>query len=162
MMGMKTNFLIPVCFFAGIVGGWLGAHLDVSVISKSQAENVRIVSAQAFNLIDSKGKLRGQIAMSPDGGPGIFLMDDKGRARLALGVYSDGTGHIVLNDRQGQATHVIRSYGPQESPLLIFNQKGQDQMIMGLNPAPGPVTPFLVHYDSSRQKKLEFGKYDGP
>jgi hypothetical protein len=111
--------------------------------------------------VDTKGRLRAQLALAKEGSPGLWLMDEKGTARLNAGIYPDGTSYLGLQDKDGQMIELMRSWGPKESPLLIFKQSGQNRMITALNPAPDSV-PFLITYDSKHARNLHFGKYDGP
>ena len=120
-----------------------------------------VIVGSAFNLVDSNGRLRAQLAFSKEGPPAFWLMDEQGRARVVHGLYPDGTGFMGLQDAKGQMIELLRSFGADEAPLLIFKHSGQDMMITGLNP--GDVsTPFLLSYQKDRSKKIHFGTYAGP
>lgn len=146
--------------FWGFLGALMFHFVQINFFPSANAVESKVISASSFNLVDSQGKLRGQFGFSKEGPPGFWLMDEKGTSRLAMGLYTDGTAHFGLQDRQGQMIQLMRSFGSQEAPLLIFKHNGADAMIMGLNP--GDVSPFVMHYDTQRKRKLEFGKYDGP
>ncbi len=146
--------------FLGFLGAMVFHFIQIRFFPTANAVESKIISASAFNFVDSHGNLRGQFGFAKEGPPGFWLMDEKGTSRLAMGLYTDGTAHLGLQDRQGQMIQLMRSFGSQEAPLLIFKNHGADAMIMGLNP--GDITPFVMHYDSQRKRKLEFGKYDGP
>lgn len=144
----------------GFVGAFLFHTLQVQFFPVAEASGEKIISAQRFDLVDKNGKLRGQWGFAQEGPPGFWLLDEKGVARTVIGLYPDGTGHIGLQDKQGQMIELARSYGPDEVPFLIFKHKGADAMITGLNS--GDQAPFLMYYDKSRKRKLEFGTYNGP
>lgn len=157
---MKTqNAIVSLGF--GFLGAFLFSLVSNHLIPRAFAKRDQVLTASAFNLVDDGGRLRGQIGFSKEGPPGLWLMDEKGTPRVVVGLYPDGSGHIGLQDQSGLMVQLMRSYGPKHSPLLIFKQGGQDMMITGLNPVGNPV-PFLMHYDEKRQRKLQFGKYDGP
>ena len=128
--------------------------------SEAQAAVGNVVTATSFNLVDTTGKLRAQLAFAKEGPPGFWIMDDKGTARIAMGLYPDGTPHFGLQDKSGLMTQLMRSIGSSESPLLIFKNKGQDKMILGLNRA--ATEPFMMTYEKDHKRRLHFGTYDGP
>lgn len=156
----KIAFVI-ICLSAGFVGGLLSNLVQVRFPTSQASSSPSTYSASSFNLVDSRGKIRAQLALSKEGPPALFLLDEQGRARGSFGLYHDGSAHLVLNDKNNQATHVMRSYGSDDSPLMIFKAKGRDEMIMGLNPS-ARAEPFMLYYDPARQRKFQFGKYDGP
>jgi len=119
-----------------------------------------VVSAGRIRLLDASGRTRAELAMSPDGGPGMFFYDTKGRNRLVLGLYSPAESEypfVVLNDTQQQAAGIFRLYGGRETPVVVLKNKGQDRSIYGLNP--GSTEPFLVNYSGDGKKTSAFGSY---
>ena len=161
-MTMSRTRLIATCLLTGFIGGAFSHWLVPRLFSEARATDPRILTAQGFNLVDGTGRLRAQLSFSKEGPPGLFLLDEQGRARAVLAVYPDGTGHLVFNDRSGAANQILRSFGPAEAPLHIFKHGGQDEMILGLNPAGGKPEPFLMRYEAGRKRKTEFGVYQGP
>lgn len=144
-----------------ILLGFLGAFIfhvanNQLAIGSSQS---KIITAEGFNLVDSNGKLRGQLAIAKEGPPGLWLMDDKGVARAIIGLYQDGSAYYGLQDKNGAMIQLARSVGEDETPLLIFKRKGADSMIMGLNPA--DKMPFLMKYEADHKRTHIFGKSDG-
>lgn len=146
--------------FLGFLGAFLFHLAQTHLLPEAFASSAKKITASGFDLVDSQGRLRAQLAFSKDGPPGFWLMDEKGTARLAMGLYPDGTAHYGLQDKNGRMIQLARSFGAQEAPLLIFKTEGSDSMIMGLNP--GDQTPFLMRYEKDRKRSLEFGKYEGP
>jgi hypothetical protein len=144
----------------GFLGAALFHFVQISVFPQATAAGAGPISATGFNLVDSQGKLRAQLAFAKEGPPGFWIMDRKGTARIAMGLYPDDTAHFGLQDKNGQMIELMRSFGASESPLLIFKQNGQDEMIVGLNASQRQ--PFLMHYEKDRKRKLQFGTYDGP
>jgi len=149
---------------AGFVGGLIGAYaLGHSWSPPSYADAATqqdVVSAGRIRLIDASGRVRAELAMSPDGGPGIFFYDTKGRNRLVLGLYSPAESEypfVVLNDTQQQAAGIIRLFGGRETPVVVLKNKGQDRSIYGLNPS--STEPFLVNYSSDGKKTSTFGNF---
>ena len=89
--------------FLGFLGAMVFHFIQIRFFPTANAVESKIISASAFNLVDSQGKLRGQFGFAKEGPPGFWLMDEKGTSRLAMGLYTDGTAHLGLQDRQGQS-----------------------------------------------------------
>ena len=164
---MRNPYLVGV--FTGFVGGLMGAyvlgHLEristwAPLAAAVAATQQNVVSAGRIQLLDSAGRTRAELAMSADGGPGIFFYDTKGRNRLVLGLYSPAESEypfVVLNDTQQQAAGIFRLYGGREAPVVVLKNKGQDRSIYGLNP--NSTEPFLVNYSSDGKKTSAFGNF---
>jgi hypothetical protein len=164
---MRNSYLVGM--LSGFVGGFLGAYVlghpdhvntwsPLAVAAAATQQNV--ISAGRIRLVDAAGRVRAELAMSPDDGPGIFFYDTKGRNRLVLGLYSPAEQEypfVVLNDTQQQAAGIFRLYGGRETPVVVLKNKGQDRSIYGLNP--NSIEPFLVNYSSDGKKTSAFGNF---
>jgi hypothetical protein len=148
-------------FLGGIIGAYaLGALGLRSVLPQAAPETQDLVSASRIRLLDATGRARAELAMSPDGGPGLFFYDSHGRNRLVLGLYSPAESEypfVVLNDTHQAAAGIFRLYGTQETPVVVLKSKGADRSIFGLNPV--SMDPFLVNYSADRKKTDIFGNY---
>jgi hypothetical protein len=157
-------------YFAGLLSGFLGGLLGAFVMTHSgravasplaqlsAAQDV--VSANTVRLVDAAGRRRAELAMSPDGGPGLFFFDTHGRNRLVLGLYAPPESEypfVVLNDSRQLAAGIFRLFGSQETPVVVLKNKGQDRSIFGLNP--GSTDPFLVNYSGDRKQTAVFGGF---
>lgn len=149
-------------FIGGVFGAHVLGHLELrSVIPQAAAATAQdVVSASRIRLLDATGRVRAELAMSPDGGPGLFFYDSQTRNRLVLGLYSPAESEypfVVLNDTHQAAAGIFRLFGPQETPVLVLKNKGADRSIFGLNP--GSTEPFLVNYSAERKKTAVFGSF---
>jgi hypothetical protein len=148
-------------FLGGIIGAYaLGALGLRSVLPQAAPATQDLVSASRIRLLDATGRARAELAMSPDGGPGLFFYDSHGRNRLVLGLYSPAESEypfVVLNDTHQAAAGIFRLYGTQETPVVVLKNKGADRSIFGLNPV--STDPFLVNYSADRKKTDIFGNY---
>ena len=157
-------------YFAGVlsgfVGGLLGAYVLVNgeratLLPKAEPTAVQqVISASRIRLLDATGRARAELAMSPDGGPGLFFFDTRGRNRLVLGLYSPAESEypfVVLNDSRQLAAGIFRLFGAQETPVVVLKNNGADRSIFGLNP--GSTEPFLVNYSADRKKTAVFGTF---
>jgi hypothetical protein len=164
---MRNPYLVGM--FSGFVGGLMGAYVlghservntwaPLAVAAAATQQD--IVSARRIQLVDASGRPRAELAISPDGGPGIFFYDSKGRNRLVLGLYSPAESEypfVVLNDTQQQAAGIFRLFGGRETPVVVLKNKGRDRSIYGLNP--NSTEPFLVNYSSDGKKTSTFGDF---
>jgi hypothetical protein len=158
---MKASHIALLCLVSGAVGGLISQTTSARFAQPAQASQSKDLQANSFTLVDISGRTRAKLAFSADGDPSLWLMDKQNRPRVNLGLYSDGTGFLVFNNQQGQAVQILRSFGEGEAPLHIFKSSGQDIMITGLNPK-ADKTPFLFYYDDKRERKVQFGRYEGP
>src|SRR3984957_8772076 len=143
----------------GITGAFVFGQLG-SEVPRAAAAAQDVISASRIRLLDTTGRARAELAMSPDGAPGLFFYDTKGRNRLVLGLYSPAESeypYVVLNDTHGAAAGIFRLFGAQETPVVVLKNKGADRSIFGLNP--NSTDPFLVNYSVDRKKTEVFGSY---
>ena len=155
--------------FSGLIGGLLGAAVlahsermgtGVPLAAAATATQQEVVSARRILLMDATGRVRAELAMSPNGGPGIFFYDTKGRNRLELGLYPPAESEypfVVLNDTQQRAAGILRLYGRRETPVVVLKNQGRDRSIYGLNP--NSTEPFLVNYSNDSKKSSAFGDF---
>jgi hypothetical protein len=146
-------------FIGGIIGAYALGHLG-SVPLQAAAAAQDVVSASRIRLLDATGRTRAELAMAPDGAPGLFFYDTHGRNRLVLGIYSPAENEypfVVLNDTHQLAAGIFRLFGPQDTPVVVLKNKGADRSIFGLNP--NSTDPFLVNYSADRGKTALFGSY---
>src|ERR1700680_4690538 len=149
-------------FIGGVFGAYVLGHFELrSVIPQAAAATAQdVVSASRIRLLDATGRVRAELAMSPDGGPGLLFYDSQTRNRLVLGLYSPAESEypfVVLNDTHQAAAGIFRLFGPQETPVVVLKNKGADRSIFGLNP--NSTDPFLVNYSADRKKTEVFGNY---
>lgn len=151
---------------SGFVGGMLGAYVLVNgqraaVSPGAEPASVQqVISASRIRLLDATGKARAELAMSPDGGPGLFFFDTRGRNRLVLGLYSPAESEypfVVLNDSRQSAAGIFRLFGARETPVVVLKSMGADRSVFGLNP--GSTEPFLVNYSADGKKTAVFGTF---
>ena len=152
-------------FAGGLMGAGLLPYLSDSkshgmVATAAAAQPQEVLSARRIQLVDNTGRTRAELAMSPDGGPGVFFYDTAGRNRLVLGLYASSESEqpfVVLNDTHQHAAGIFRLFGSRETPVVVLKNKGQDRSVYGLNP--NSLEPFLVNYSSDGRKTSAFGEF---
>ena len=161
---MKNNLFAGVCagFAGGLMGAWLLGHggAVVPLAGAAASAQPEVVTASRIKLVDARGKVRAELAMSGDGGPGLFFYDTAGRNRLVLGLYSPAESEypfVVLNDAQQHAAGIFRLFGGHEAPVVVLKNQGRDRSIYGLNQ--NSLEPFLVNYAADGKRVDVFGKF---
>jgi hypothetical protein len=164
---MKMTLLAGV--FAGFVGGLLGAYLlgnldrgspFVPSAAAATPPQQDVVTASRIRLVDAGGKVRAELAMSPDGGPGLFFFDTAGRNRLVLGLYAPVESEypfVVLNDTKQHAAGIFRLFGSRETPVVVLKNQGRDRSIYGLNAS--STEPFITNFANDGKRTDVFGKF---
>jgi len=157
---MRSSTVAGVC--AGFAGGLLGAAVLGYFAGAHAAPQARQASIDAatIRLVDGRGKVRAELAMSPDGGPALFFFDGAGRNRLVLGLYSPSEREapfVVLNDPGERAAGIFRLFGANDAPVVVLKNAGYDRSIYGLGAQ--TLEPFLVNYAADGKKEHVFGKY---
>ena len=149
-------------FIGGLLSAYILVHFDraAAVQAATTPAQQESVSASRIRLVDAAGKARAELAMSQDGGPGLFFYDTQGRNRLVLGLYSPAESEypfVVLNDTQQRAAGIFRLFGGRETPVVVLKNQGRDRSIYGLNP--NSTEPFLVEYSNDGKKTSLFGNF---
>jgi len=149
---------------AGLVGGLLGSLLMGRFIAPALAQPRAAVSdsvaARRIMLVDAAGVTRAELAMSADGGPGLFFYDTRGRNRLVLGLYAPAENEypfVVLNDTSRRAAGIFRLFGAHDAPVLVLKHDGADRSIYGLNAA--TLEPFQVNIAQDGRRSAVFGQF---
>jgi len=154
--------------FAGFIGGLFGSYLFGTVdhatmvppAAAASAPQPDVITASRIRLVDARGKLRAELAMSGDGGPALFFFDTAGRNRLVLGLYAPAESEypfVVLNDTQQHAAGIFRLFGSHESPVVVLKNQGRDRSVYGLNA--NSLEPFLTNFSNDGKRSDVFGKF---
>jgi hypothetical protein len=158
------NRSVLAAALAGFAGGVLGAYVvghggSVATAAPS-ATPVAVIAATRIRLVDERGRARAELALSPDGGPGLFFYDESGRNRMVLGLYAPREREdpfVVLNDPEQRAAGIFRLFGAQATPVVVLKASGADRSVFGLHPATHE--PFLVNYAADGHKTAVFGSF---
>ncbi len=93
----------------------------------------KVVTAQAFHLVDREGTLRATLALGPDGSAGLGLRDKGEVTRAVMYLQSDGSPAVSLADKDGQQRAVLGCTVPEtagsaevrpESSLVLLDKEG--------------------------------------
>jgi len=96
----------------------------------------KVVTAQAFRLVDRDGKLRATLGLGPEGSAGLAVRDNGDVDRVVMYLQPDGSPAVSLADRDGQQRAVLGCLAPpltptgsiqvgRESSLVLFDKDGK-------------------------------------
>jgi hypothetical protein len=77
-----------------------------------------VLRAQAIELVDAQGQVRGQLFLGDDGGGNIRLRAGNGEVRVKIGATVDGGG-LMFADKQTEPAVLLRA-GGQQGPNLTL------------------------------------------
>ena len=77
-----------------------------------------VVRAQAIELVDAQGNVRGQLHLGADGGGNIRLRAPNGEVRVKIGASVDGAG-LVFMDQRTEPVVQLRAGGETGTNLTL-------------------------------------------
>ncbi len=89
----------------------VGSALAVAMLLHGRAAQAQavpgVVRAEAFELVDTRGKVRAQLNVAPDGEVIFRLRDERGTIRAKFGADEDGSGLLLLDAATDPGLHVL-------------------------------------------------------
>jgi hypothetical protein len=108
----------------------IGLLLVLGVLPRelpAQAEAVpAVLRAQAIELVDSHGKVRAQLNVTPDGEAVFRLRDPNGVIRVKLGADEAGSGLLLANERTEPGVHILAT---RSRTSLTLQRGGQRRVL---------------------------------
>jgi hypothetical protein len=96
----------------------------------SPQSQATVITAQAFQLVDSRGVKRGRLALDHNEAPFIALHDPHGRMRLTMRVVHNGTPDIVLFDENEKPRMVLRLDEEGDPMFDISDGDGKSRVML--------------------------------
>lgn len=81
----------------------------------------KVIRAQRFELVDSKGKVRAALTLGPDGTPTVSRFTEDGELRAIVALHENGSQGILLRDKDG---HMRVMVGLDEEGRVIWKTTG--------------------------------------
>ena len=165
--------ILASSFVGGAFSHWL--FFDTSAVHAQRVRNapaaVKKITAERFELVDSKGNIRGLFSTSPEGLPilAIYGKDNKsnaslsvtpdgsaqftacaqGRVCLSVGSLANGSGTLRLYDKNGRIPLALYS-DARDTGLVLYNSKGKARTMLMLAKNE---TPSLQMFDANGQTR---------
>jgi hypothetical protein len=105
----------------------LMAALLVQGRRASAAGDAETIRARALELVDERGRVRGQITVEPDGEAVFRLRDAAGQIRVKLGAGGDGSGLLLLDGSTEPGIHMLARTGG--TSVTLTSRGGQPRVI---------------------------------
>jgi hypothetical protein len=115
----RTRFTAELIVLATIGGAIWATAKPTNAVQKNAQEVIR---AQRFEVVDSKGKLRGVLATQDNGDPILTMLDSKGDPVINVAIV-DKTPGITIGKKPGSGDGIVLAIGDDGSKALLFEQK---------------------------------------
>ena len=87
-----------------------------------------VLRAQAFELVDSRGKVRLQLHLGDDGSGNLRIRDGSGNVRVKLGTTTAGSTGLLLMDQTAEPTVSLYA-GTSRSGVTLQGAQGKRRII---------------------------------
>jgi hypothetical protein len=87
-----------------------------------------VVRAQAIELVDAAGNVRGQLFLGPDGGGNIRLRAPNGEVRVKIGATNEGGG-LMFADQRTEPVVQLRAGGKTGAKLTLAAEGKKEAVI---------------------------------
>jgi hypothetical protein len=87
-----------------------------------------VVRAQAIELVDAEGNVRGQLFLGPDGGGNIRLRAPNGEVRVKIGATIEGGG-LMFADKRTEPVVQLRASGKTGANLTLTAEDKKEKVI---------------------------------
>jgi hypothetical protein len=154
---------VTLTLAAAFVGGAVSGHL-FAARTVDAANAPRMITAQKFMLVDSRGKTRGEFDVTRKGVAQLAVFDGTGTLRAGLGVGTDGAPALGIYGHDGKPrieVGLTRSvarvvlFDADAKPQATFGVAPDGQSGMGLmDKAGNPRASIIVQSDGSPTLRL--------
>ena len=93
----------------------------------SAAGETETLRTRALELVDERGRVRGQITVESNGEAVFRLRDSAGQIRVKLGAGGDGSGLLLLDGQTEPAIHMLAKTG--DTSVTLTSKGGQRRII---------------------------------
>lgn len=108
-----------------VVGGMPNVALEAV---GADAAPPSVLRAQAIELVDSAGNVRGQLFLGPDGGGNIRLRAPNGEVRVKIGATLEGGG-LMFADANTDPAVQLRAGGASGASLRLAGRDQKERVI---------------------------------
>ncbi|HKN12001.1 MAG TPA: hypothetical protein VJX68_02305 [Candidatus Binatus sp.] len=124
---------VTVTLAAAFVGGAVSGHIFAARTVDAAAAAPRMITAQKFMLVDSRGKTRGEFNVTKKGVAQIAVFDGSGTLRAGLGVGSEGAPALGIYGIDGKPRIEV-GLTRSVARVVLFDQSAKPQATLGVAP----------------------------
>ncbi len=110
----------------------------------------KVIQAERFEVVDSKGKSRVSIGAAEDGSSGLEISDNKGKPRVAVGAFTNGCVGLILYDGDGKRRTEISVLQDGSPVLRLCDKEEKDRAALAVHPDGCPGFGLLDKEEQSR------------
>lgn len=122
MVAQKLALPLTVLNLAILLALFLSAAPTTDIVAPS------VVRAQAIELVDAAGNVRGQLFLGADGGGNIRLRAPNGEVRVKIGASDDGSG-LMFADARTEPVVLLRAGGKDGTALTLTDADKKQRVI---------------------------------
>lgn len=151
--------------FGGVVAGWLGALMGVTLLGGQSASAQRailqekVVAAEEFRVMDRSGRVVGRLS-SQDGGARLVLYDLEGHVRVMAGLDPLGESFLSLHDGSGEFRVILGTWIQGTPQVTLIDGSNTHRAVLSLEEE----EPALQLRDKSGKLRMavKLGKQGDP
>jgi hypothetical protein len=123
---------VTLTLAAAFVGGAASGHF-FAARTVDAANAPRMITAQKFMLVDSRGKTRGEFNVTSKGVAQVAMFDGTGTLRAGLGVGSDGAPALGIYGHDGKPRIEV-GLTRSVARVVLFDANAKPQATLGVAP----------------------------
>ena len=124
---------VTLTLAAALVGGALSGYFFAARTVDAAAAAPKMVTAQKFMLVDSRGKTRGEFNVTRKGVAQLAVFDGTGALRAGLGVGADGAPALGIYGHDGKP-RVEVGLNQSVARVVLFDANAKPQATLGVSP----------------------------
>lgn len=127
----RIDYYAGLATFATVILiGGNGLHLAHAQKAATQT----VISAQAFQLTDKKGNVKGSFDLDSDGNPEMVMYDSSSFPRVLISVEGDGLGSIGVSGKDHKLKAFLSENSDGTGMILLRDHAGHSRQIKPLSP----------------------------
>src|SRR5262249_16335273 len=91
MSRTQQGMTVVLALASGMVGGVVSSQFltGTPVFAERTPQEMKVIQAEKFEVVDKDGRVRGELGLRSDGGPILRLFDDHGTPRVSFSPKGD-------------------------------------------------------------------------
>lgn len=151
-MFKRPNWLYALFVaLGGFAGGLLAGQFTPGNALAARHHNVRVITAEEFNLVDGSGNKRAILHVTPRGMANLMMLDGDGNDRAEFRVARDGSSMLGFYDSKGTRRVVVGQSTSGPNGIAIYDDEGRQLATLSVSRAEqGSLTLYDPHTGLAR------------
>src|SRR6516225_3837191 len=130
MLNSRNWLYAAIVAAGGFAGGLTVMQFAPGDALAARHHNVRILTAEEFDLIDRSGNKRAALQVTPRGMADLMMFDGKGNDRAEFRVARDGGSSIEFFDTNGNQRVLVGESPRGRNGIAIYDSSGRQLAIL--------------------------------